>query len=60
MTITLPWYLLPVVLVLVGVAVPVRMKARGDYDFVTPILRTLVFLTCVGSAIAFCFGRWTA
>lgn len=58
MTITLPWWSLPLVLAALGFILPPLMfKRQGDYDLGTPMLQLLVFAVLVVAAIGIVIGR---
>lgn len=58
MTITLHWWVLPLLLLAVGIAVPAMLKTHGDWDMVTPLLRLAIFCGCALGALGIVVGRW--
>lgn len=60
MTITLAWWWIPVVLVILAGWFFFTATPSGDYDFVTPIIGALVAIGLLAAAGAFMLGRWLA
>lgn len=61
MTITLPWWLIPIGLLVAGIiAARIFGRAKGDYDMVSPLIGAACFLLGLVGALAFVVGRWFA
>lgn len=60
-TITLPWWLIPIGLFIAGV-ITARIfgREKGNYDMVSPIIGAACFLIGTVGALAFLVGRWLA
>jgi hypothetical protein len=58
MTITLAWWWIPVILVGLAVGALLSAKPTGDWDFITPIICTVIAIALVFCAALFMLGRW--
>jgi hypothetical protein len=59
MTITLAWWMLPILILIVGAVIAkwVANSGGGDYDFVTPLLLLIVFGTTIAAAVGILIGK---
>ena len=59
MTITLPWWLLPIGFVVAGfVCAAIFGRRRGDYDMVSPLICLACAAIGIAAAVAFLIGRF--
>lgn len=57
MTITIPWYSIPIVLVVFAIIVPMLIPERGSFDFACAFWRLFAFVVPLTCAISFTLGR---
>lgn len=57
MTITLHWWYLPLLLVALGIGIPALLRDKGDYDFLTPMLKVAIFGVCMSGALFFTIAK---